>query len=323
MTRPVSIAWRAETACASPASIVHGRAIAANGTHPPSSCNALRYPAVSLPRSRSLEFTSLRPAPPLSALVESIWDCRQTMPAHRLERLLPSARPQLIVNLAEDETRVYDDDLRCSRNAGAALDAPSHRGVVIDTAEQTAVVGVVFRAGAAAAFFRERMDRIANRHVDLDGIAGGAGHLRQRLLEAVNARSRLHLVEQWLAAHAAKVDARMHPAVAHALRLLDATPETCRIPAIAADCRMSPRRFGELFREQVGMAPKRYARLQRFRRVVAQAHRRERVEWAWVAADCGFHDQAHLVHEFRAFSGMTPTAYLARQGEWPAHVPLA
>lgn len=270
-----------------------------------------------------MAFTSIRPAPPLSALVESIWDCRQAMPAHRLERLLPSARPQLIVNLAEDETRVYDDDLRCSRNAGAALDAPSHRSVIIDTAEQTAVVGVVFRTGAAAAFFRERMDRLANRHVDLDAITGDAGTLRQRLLEAVDAPSRLRLVERWLAARAAQVDARMHPAVAHALRILDAAPEARRIPAIAAECRVSPRRFGELFREQVGMSPKRYARLQRFRHVVAQAHRRERVEWAWVAADCGFHDQAHLVHEFRAFSGMTPTAYLARQGEWSGHVPLA
>ena len=267
-------------------------------------------------------FTSVRPAAPLSALVESIWDCRQAAPAHRLERLLPSARPQLIVNLAEDETRVYDDEFRCTRNAGAALDAPSHRSFIIDTAEQTAAVGVVFRAGAAAAFFRERMDRIANRHVDLDAIARGAQRLRQRLLEAADARSRLRLVEQWLASHAAKADARMHPAVAHALRALDAAPETCRIPAVAAECRMSPRRFGELFREQVGMAPKRYARLQRFRRAAAQAHRRERVEWAAVAADGGFHDQAHLVHEFRAFSDMTPTAYLARRGEWPGHVPL-
>ena len=270
-----------------------------------------------------MAFTSLRPAPPLSALVESIWDCRQATPEHRLERLLPSARPQLVINLAEDETRVYDDALRCSRNAGAALDAPSHRSFIIDTAEQTAVVGVVFHAGAAAAFFRERMDRLANCHVDLDAIADGAGALRQRLLDATHAQARLRILAQWLTAHASKVDARRHPAIAHALRILDAAPDASRIPAIAATCRLSPRRFGALFREQVGMAPKRYARLQRFHHVVAQVHRHERVAWAEVAADGGFHDQAHLVHEFRAFSGMTPGTYLARQGEWPGHVPLA
>jgi AraC-like DNA-binding protein len=56
--------------------------------------------------------------------------------------------------------------------------------------------------------------------------------------------------------------------------------------------------------------------------VVARVHGRRRVEWAALAADCGFHDQPHLAHEFRAFSGMTPSAYLAAQGPWAGHVPL-
>lgn len=268
-------------------------------------------------------YLSAIPAPPLASLVESIWDWEMPRATHHHERMLPSAKAQLVINLAEDETRVYDDALHCHRNAGAAFDAPSHRSFVIDTAEQTAVVGIVFRAGAAAAFFRERMDTMANSHVDLDALAGGqARSLRQRLLEAGGAQARLSIVERWLRSHAVAVGASIHPAVAHALRMLDAAPDVPRITAIAAHCRLSPRRFGELFREQVGMSPKRYARLQRFQRVVAQAHQRVRVDWAGVAADCGFHDQAHLVHEFRAFSGMTPTAYLARQGDWAGHVPL-
>src|SRR3546814_10589277 len=47
----------------------------------------------------------------------------------------------------------------------------------------------------------------------------------------------------------------------------------------SAHCRLSPRRLGQLFREQVGMSPKRYARLQRFRRLVAQVHRDRTVDW--------------------------------------------
>ncbi|MEZ0472518.1 helix-turn-helix domain-containing protein [Luteimonas salinilitoris] len=264
---------------------------------------------------------SLAPPPPLDALVESIWDWQDAPRAHRFERMLPSPRPQLIFNLAEDETRVYDEAFGVRRNAGAALDAPSHRSFVIDTAEQVAVTGIVFRAGAAAPFFRERMDRIVNSHVDLDALAAGdARTLRLRLLEAADGRQRLQVVHAWLLR--ALGNARPHPAVAHALRLFDASPEIQRIGAIAAHCRMSPRRFGELFREQVGMSPKRYARLRRFRRVVAQVHRQQAVDWAGVAVDCGFHDQPHLAHEFRAFSGMTPGEYARRQGRWPDHVPL-
>ena len=266
-------------------------------------------------------FAAIAPAPPLSRLVETIWDWDMPPRPYRLERILPTADSQLVINLAEDETRVYDDALRCHRFAAAAFDAPSHRSFVIDTVEQVRVVGVVFRTGGAAPFFRERMDLLANDHVDLDALAGGAARtLRLRLLEAADAQARLRIVHDWLLAHAGA--ASPHPTIAHALRAFDAAPEVRRIDAIAAHCRLSPRRFGELFREQVGLSPKRYARLQRFRRAVVLAHGGPAIDWAGIAADCGFHDQPHLVHEFRAFSGMTPGAWLARSGHWSAHVPL-
>src|SRR3546814_14995087 len=99
--------------------------------------------------------------------------------------------------------------------------------------------------------------------------------------------------------------------------MLDGAPQVQRIGAVAALCRLSPRSLGQLFREQVGMSPKRYARLQRFRRLVAQVHHDRTVDWAGVAVDGGYHDQPQRVHEFRAFAGLTPTAWS------PSHCPPA
>jgi AraC-like DNA-binding protein len=261
------------------------------------------------------------PAPPLSALVESIWDCDLPRQPHAFERLLPTARAQLVINLDEDETRVYDEALRCTRNAGAVFDAPASRCQLIDTAEQVRAMGVVFHAGAAAVFFRERMDTIADRHVDLEALAPMASSgLRERLLESAAAGARLRILHDWLMRHAPAGAARA-PALVHALQLIDAAPGV-RLDAVASACGFSPRRLGELFRQQVGLSPKRHARLRRFHGALTAARGDGRIDWAGLAVDAGFHDQAHLVHEFRAFCGMTPTEWTTRRGQWQRHVPL-
>lgn len=269
-------------------------------------------------------FHVIVPAPPLDTLVERIWDWDMPPTAHRFERILPTPNAGLIINLAEDQTRVYDDDAgrQCSLSPGSVFSGPYTRSFVIDSAEQQQVMGVIFRPGGALPFLREPIDRLSDCDTGLEDLAGAsARRLRQRLLETLDPMRRLACLEGWLRARAP--DARPHPLVKHALDALRRTPQTTCIGALVADCGVSPRRFGALFRTHVGLGPKRHARLLRFREVVDDVHNRQAVDWARVAADCGFHDQPHLVHEFRAFAGMTPSAYLAQQGPYANHVPLA
>ena len=70
------------------------------------------------------------------------------------------------------------------------------------------------------------------------------------------------------------------------------------------------------------MTPKQFARLLRFRAVVAQAHPLAAPRWSEIAADGGYCDQAHLTHEFRAFAGVTPGEFMAMRGPYPNHLPL-
>lgn len=266
-------------------------------------------------------------ATPLAPFIEQLWDCTGSPQPLRYERILPIPRASLVINLLEDETRAWHGEgfdvaaMRRVRSSGSVLVGPYTRGFMIDNAEQVAVMGVSFRAGGAAPFLRERMDAFRDRDTALEDLAGAdARRLRERLLHAADAGTRLDVLEGWLLARAGR--ARPVATVAHAMRLLHAPVPPTHIDAVARDAGVSPRRFRRLFREQVGLGPKRYARAWRFFRVVQDVHACRNVDWAAVAADCGFSDQPHLVHEFRAFSGMTPGEYLARRGAWANHVAL-
>lgn len=90
------------------------------------------------------------------------------------------------------------------------------------------------------------------------------------------------------------------------------------IGGVTGQIALSQKRFIQVFHEEVGMTPKLFCRVRRFRRI----HRAGRVDWAQTALDCGYYDQAHFINDFRAFSGLSPTAYLDQRSDQPNHVPL-
>ncbi|HZX69715.1 MAG TPA: helix-turn-helix domain-containing protein [Rhodanobacter sp.] len=268
-------------------------------------------------------FLQYLPEPPLDALIAKLWDWDMPPAAHHYERVLPQPGAQLIINLHQDETRVYTDDeaRRCIRSSASVLGGPTLRSEIIDTAEQVRVMGVVFHPGGAHALTGEDACTLTGRDIDLADLFGRSTDLlREQLLETDSARARLRILMQWLRRRMQST--ALHPAVTHALGALAEVPQINRIPLLARDAGLSERRLGVLFQRQVGMRPKRYARLLRFRDVVTQAHSHASVNWSRVAADCGYCDQAHLTHEFREFAGVTPTAFMAARGPYPNHLPM-
>jgi AraC-like DNA-binding protein len=100
------------------------------------------------------------------------------------------------------------------------------------------------------------------------------------------------------------------PEVRRAWRVLRASGGTARIADVAREVGWSERHLAARFRTEVGLTPKASARVIRFdraRRMVPGTPA------AVVAATCGYADQAHLVREFVAFTGLGPRAWLAAE----------
>ena len=77
------------------------------------------------------------------------------------------------------------------------------------------------------------------------------------------------------------------------------------------------------FTAQVGLTPKRFARVQRLQRLVRALGGEAQVDWAAMAAEHGYADQPHLADEFRELVGVTPTGYLRSRVNGPNHLQFA
>ena len=72
---------------------------------------------------------------------------------------------------------------------------------------------------------------------------------------------------------------------------------------------ISGRHLRRRFKEVVGISPKYFARIVRFHQVASHIENEKRLDFAHVAAQYGYADQAHLIREFRQFSGKTPLQF--------------
>jgi AraC-like DNA-binding protein len=168
-------------------------------------------------------------------------------------------------------------------------------------------IHVNLEAPAAHRLFRVPLHELAQRQAPLEDLLDEP-FLAERLHDAAAWDERFRLLDEVFARrleHAAPPS----PEVVWAWMRLVETGGAVRIGDLASELGWSRKRIVARFREEVGLPPKRAARLLRFERARALAESAERPDWASIAVDAGYYDQAHLINEFRSFTGRTPETF--------------
>lgn len=266
------------------------------------------------------------PAAPLNGFIRALWYVRAASIDHSRERVLPSGCVQVILNLARDyllDCPEFEGDLRMPP---ALVMGARSVYEIIDTSDMADLIGVVFAPGGFSIFAGDAVDLFTNRSTKLEDVWGSpALSLRDRLRELPTPQTRLRFLEAFLADRIAPRITRHGPwrsaEVAFALTHFAQTPAIATVQETARRIGWSERRFSQVFREEVGLTPKTWCRVQRFQRVLRQLHLGVDVPWAELALDCGYYDQSHFANEFRAFSGIDASTYSIRRTRWANHIP--
>jgi transcriptional regulator GlxA family with amidase domain len=151
------------------------------------------------------------------------------------------------------------------------------------------------------------MNELTNNVIELDMLAARLRTVHAQLLETPSRRARFQRIET-MVRESMQAEIRVRPFVSWAATQIERAHGTVRISDLAREIGVSRKHLNEWFQQQIGLSPKQYAGVVRFQRLVASLTQSPPPRWAELAEECGFYDQAHLVHDCRAFAGMTPTA---------------
>jgi len=152
---------------------------------------------------------------------------------------------------------------------------------------------------------------LSSQVVNLSDIWGRtATRMTERLMAASTWQQRFEILDQVFTRALRPVTTRRE--LAWAWSTIARTHGSLPIEKLARDLGWSRRHFGETFHAELGVAPKTAARIFRFEHA-CRLIMDQRPSLAHVAAECGFHDQAHMTREWNALAGCTPGAWIAKE----------
>ena len=247
-------------------------------------------------------------SPSLSDVVEAIWDC-DVPDADFARTLTIKCAPGTSLWLTGQYRKPAEMRQRTKLLPTKCATQIQSHALTLRPTGAFGVVLVCLRSDAASRIVEAPLREFANANIKLEDLfsAGEVAMCDDMLANAQTSRERISGIHSFLLRHLRPhADNLASRAAFH----LGKDP-TMQMHSLAAKLDSSPRHLSRAFNAAFGVSPKRFARLARFQKIIAE--RRSGQSWAQVVQACGLTDQSHLVREFQDIVGESPTAFFTHE----------
>ncbi len=182
----------------------------------------------------------------------------------------------------------------------------THRSVNLFLSGPVDAFTIAFQPRGFFTLFGIPLEELTNRDFSAETVLGACiGELYDHLSEAGSFQHRVNIADEFLSAQCriADPDACMGRLATN----IPAARGAVRVRDLAETAGLGIRQFERRFRHEIGITPKLYARIARFEAALALKAVTPGMPWTGIAHTLGYHDQMHMVHDFKQLSGDNPT----------------
>ncbi|MFK7803595.1 MAG: DUF6597 domain-containing transcriptional factor [Anaerolineae bacterium] len=261
------------------------------------------------------------PHPPLRAFVKSIIYYRGYTAAKPYEMLLPDGNSQLVIEL-DGNDRVLKDkqkrvDLALNRGWITGIQT---QPVIYQSERKATTLSIQFEPGGLFALFGIPARKFQDAMIDTASIFEcSLNELREKLLECQTAEGIIKTTCHFL-------EGRVLPSESKQALIHFIIGRLCTqnrpLTQISTEAGYSQKQLIQIFKDHVGVSPKRYQRILRFSQSLSILAAQPTADYSQILSACNYYDQAHFINEFRHFSGYRPSQYHAMTLDYPHVISL-
>ncbi len=248
--------------------------------------------------------------PTLQPLISGIWSMETNEPVedHFPIRILPNTLVELIIHFRDPHQARIAENKNPHKERSFML-SQLDRYMHMQPGKEMGFISVFFTAQGAAHFFGPAIRELNNGITGLQLIWKIAAEIEERILAATNSDQRAVLLQQYLLKRRPENENPDH-AVEYCIKEIELAKGQIKIESLSDKTGISKRQLLRRFDHYTGIPPKTLARKIKFMNAVQELKLHPQESLTSIAYETGYYDQAHFIHDFKEYSGITPSQYL-------------
>jgi len=223
--------------------------------------------------------------------------------------ILPDTCVELVIHFSDPYKTTFSDN-SISIQEQSLVVAQMKSFMKIQSYGKTGLIAVRFSVLGAYHFFGTPMNEIANGETALRNLwKDMAPEIEDRINFANTTHQRSQIIQRFLQIQLSR-NGYTDGAIEFCINEIKQARGQISVEALADKVGISNRQLVRRFDKCVGLSPKELVRITKFISSLDMVNDSKNKSLTEIAVEAGYYDQAHFIHDFKEFSGMTPTDYL-------------
>ncbi len=251
----------------------------------------------------------LKPGFPLSKYVDSLY-CYSGETKGIKQQLIPDGKTDLLLNF---DSSIYILD---SYSKKVSITKSIFQGLrktpyTFEFGKNLNIIGIRFLPFGLSVMFGIPEKEISAKPVEANLIIGNKlKEIEEKVFYETEISGKLRIIESWLLdCFVSTYEQKL--SLPRKLDSLNVSKGLMKINDIFEDS-ANYKKAQRTFREYIGISPKLYARMLRFESIHNELRNLKQLDWMSIVTKYNFHDQSHLIKEFKFFTGITPNEFISK-----------